>query len=291
MWRGQVLFYKCNVSLLNPALCRPGVEAGSRIFEQKGAKRHYAYAHNLTTKLNSNYFWQKQQCLHQILASGPHDDISAVINGCLSNHVSHFVGDRRDLYQPWFYSISMSKCIKPTSAQSAATAPFPWGFSTVRGGRMLFTPRRNRSPEIRACVPPTLIPSRGRGAPTASSSGTTCLKFPPWTDPVSKAGLFSGNQAVLSRLRAEKRKLSVFCVGEQTRHGHLLHLIWCRVAQHCPTCTCFTLESVLLHFSWSQTSLLSFTSSFISVCTCPLKTEIWYSFMNICLFSHSKDFF
>lgn len=75
------------------------MEAESRIFEQKGAKHHDAYAHNLTTKLNSNYFWQKQQCLHLILAGGPHDDISAVINGCLSNHVSHSVGDRRDLYQ------------------------------------------------------------------------------------------------------------------------------------------------------------------------------------------------
>lgn len=43
------------------------------------------------------------------LAGGPHDDISAVINGCLPDHSSHLVGDPRDLYQLRVYSISLLK--------------------------------------------------------------------------------------------------------------------------------------------------------------------------------------
>jgi len=35
MWRDRVMFCKCNVCVSKSPLCRPGVEAGSRIFEQK----------------------------------------------------------------------------------------------------------------------------------------------------------------------------------------------------------------------------------------------------------------
>jgi len=62
------------------------------------------------------------------------------------------------------------------------------------------------------------------------------------------------------------------------------------VTQHWPTCICLTLESVLLHFHWSQVSLFSFTSSFSSVCTCHLKTEIWRSFKNMYLLIWKIDF-
>lgn len=123
----------------------------------------------------------------------------------------------------------------------------------------MFTPRRYRSPEIRAYVP-----YRWSGAFTASNSSTTCLEFAAWIDPLSRAELFSGNKAVLSRLKAGKKKkkkscLCVFRMGEQN-HLNLVPgwevcqpacLEWqvgC-VTQHCPTCICFTSESVLLHLN------------------------------------------
>lgn len=51
----KIMFCFVNaLSLLNSRLCRPGVEAGSRIVEQKDVKCHYAYTHTLTTTLNSS---------------------------------------------------------------------------------------------------------------------------------------------------------------------------------------------------------------------------------------------
>lgn len=171
---------------------------------------------------------------------------------------------------------------------------------------MPFTPWRYRPPEIRPYVPwHADIQHRGRCSHSVQQQ-YYLPAFYAWINSISRAIL--GNKGVLSRLKAGKRKSSAYLLygradlpspppafnlvpgGEVCQPACLEWWVRC-VMHHCLTCICFTLMSVLLHPNWSQVSLLSFTSSFSSVYTCLLKTEILYYFMNIYLFTHLKDLF
>lgn len=165
---------------------------------------------------------------------------------------------------------------------------------------MLLAPWRYRSHRIRGCIP-AATPQRDR----CSHSLLQPYYLPEicsldWSCKQNRAIIWESRAC---RLRAEKS----FCVYLHGRtdlsqtppafnlvsgwgNCQTAHLEWqgrC-VTQHCPTCICFTSESLLLHLNGNQVSSFSFKSRFFPLYL-HLKTESWNSFKNV--FAYLKYWF
>lgn len=159
---------------------------------------------------------------------------------------------------------------------------------------MLFAPWRHRSHRIRGCIP-AATQQRDRCPHSLQQQyylpEICCLD---WSCKQNRAIIWESRAF---RLRAEKRKLSVHLLHGRTDLSQpppAFNLVagWdsCQpavwewqggcVTQHCPTCICFTSESVLLHLNGSQVSSFSSKNRVFSLYL-HLKTENWHSFKNI----------